>query len=104
MTQETMRFWNAVASAGQYAPCSRQITTPTSHHSTFTGRMLFLTPNQQCQSTEGTVSLHRLNNTTLNDMSRNTALRDQSPSKREKLRIPQKDDLLINLVLLPANL
>ena len=37
----------------QSAPHSRQITTPTPHHSTFTGRMLFLMPNQQCQSTEG---------------------------------------------------
>jgi len=30
------------------APCSRQITTQF-----FTGQMPFLTPNQQCQSTEG---------------------------------------------------
>jgi len=30
----------------QSAPCSRQITTPTSHHSIFTGRMLLQTPNQ----------------------------------------------------------
>ena len=30
-----------------------QTTTPTPHHSIFTGRMLFLTPNQQRQSTEG---------------------------------------------------
>ena len=37
----------------QSAPRSRQITTSTPHHSIFTGRMLFLTPNQQCQSTEG---------------------------------------------------
>ena len=37
----------------QSAPRSRQITTPTSHHSTFTDCMLFLMPNQQCQSTEG---------------------------------------------------
>ena len=37
----------------QSAPCSRQITTPTPHHSMFTGRTLFLTPNQQCQSTDG---------------------------------------------------
>ena len=29
-------------------------TTPTPHHSIFTGRMLFMTPDQQCQSTEGT--------------------------------------------------
>ena len=35
------------------APCSRQITTPTLHHSVFTGRMPFLPPNQQRQSTEG---------------------------------------------------
>ena len=32
---------------------SRQITTPASHHSVFTGRMPFLPPNQQRQSTEG---------------------------------------------------
>ena len=51
-----MAFWDAVTLAEphkQSAPCSRQITTPTPCHSMFTGRMLFLTPNQQCQSTEG---------------------------------------------------
>jgi len=32
---------------------SKQKTTPAPHHSIFTGRMLFLTPNQQRQSTEG---------------------------------------------------
>ena len=37
----------------QSALCSRQITTSTPHHSIFTVRMLFLMPNQQCQSTEG---------------------------------------------------
>jgi len=36
------------------APRSRQITMPVPHHSFFTGRMLFLPPNQQRQSTEGT--------------------------------------------------
>ena len=36
------------------APSSRQITTPAPHRSSFfTGRMPFLPPNQQCQSTEG---------------------------------------------------
>ena len=42
----------AVASAGPYAyaPRSRQITTPAPHHA---GRMPFLPPNQQRQSTEG---------------------------------------------------
>ena len=32
-----------------------QITIPTSHHSVFTGRMPFLLPNQQHQSTEGII-------------------------------------------------
>jgi len=36
----------------QSAPCSGQITTPTPHHSICTGGVLFLMPNQQCQSTE----------------------------------------------------
>jgi len=36
----------------QSAPRSRQITTPTPHHSVFTGQMPFLPPNQQRQSTE----------------------------------------------------
>jgi len=36
------------------APCSRQTTMPAPHHSVFfTGRMPFLLPNQQRQSTEG---------------------------------------------------
>ena len=36
----------------------RQITTTTSHHSNFfTDLMLFLTPYQQCQSTEGNIHL-----------------------------------------------
>jgi len=37
----------------QSAPHCRQITRPTHHHSIFTDWMLFLMPNQQCQSTEG---------------------------------------------------
>ena len=37
----------------QSAPRFRQITTPTPHHSVFTGRILFLLPNQQRQSIEG---------------------------------------------------
>ena len=39
------------------APSSRPITTPTPHHSVFTGRMPFLPPNQQRQSTEGNYKL-----------------------------------------------
>ena len=45
-----------MASAGTYAnnpPRSRQTTTPTPHHSIFTGWMLYVMPNQQCQSIEG---------------------------------------------------
>ena len=41
----------------QSAPHSRQITTPTPRHSTFTCQMLFLPPNQQRQSTEGIMQL-----------------------------------------------
>jgi len=41
------------------APRSRQITTPVPHHSVFTGRMPFLPPNQQRQSTEGTKVLEK---------------------------------------------
>jgi len=36
-----------------FAPCCRQISTPVPQHSVFTGRMPFLMPNQQRQSTEG---------------------------------------------------
>jgi len=58
MRQEKMGFWGGSASAEPYANnlylTPDSITTPTPHHSTFTGRMLFLTSNQQCQSTEGT--------------------------------------------------
>jgi len=33
---------------------SLSLTIPARHHSSFTGQMLYLTPNQPCQSTEGT--------------------------------------------------
>jgi len=52
MRQEMMGFWDGSGISWtickQPAPCSRQITTPTPHHSIFTGQMLFTTPNQQC--------------------------------------------------------
>jgi len=52
-----MRFWDGSGINWiiykQFAPRSRQITTSTSHHSIFAGRMLFPMSNQQCQSTEG---------------------------------------------------
>ena len=46
------------------APRSRQITMPVPHHSFFTGRMPFLPPNQQHQSTEG--NQHSEHNTNSN--------------------------------------
>jgi len=43
-----------MASAGPYASLHLTPDTPAPHHSFFTGRMPFLPPNQQRQSTEGT--------------------------------------------------
>jgi len=55
MRQEMTGFWDGSGISWtickQSAPHSRQITTPTCHHS---GRMLFLTTNHQCQSTDST--------------------------------------------------
>jgi len=52
-----MVFWDAVVSAGPYANnlYLAPDRKPHQHLITefFTGRMLFLMPNQQCQSTEG---------------------------------------------------
>ena len=42
------------------APRSRQITTPAPHHLVFTGRVPFLPPNQQRQSTEGKVFTYKM--------------------------------------------
>jgi len=47
----------AVASAGPYA--SLQLA-PDKCQQFFTGRMPFLPPNQQCQSTEGNLALNNL--------------------------------------------
>jgi len=55
--QEIMAFWDGSGIIWtmykQSASRCRQITTPTPHRSIFTGQMLFLMPNQQCESTEG---------------------------------------------------
>jgi len=57
MRQGMMGLWDGSSisrtTRKQSARRSRQITTTTPHHSISTGRMLFLTPHQQCQSTEG---------------------------------------------------
>jgi len=42
------------------APHPRQITMPAPHHSVFTGRMPFLLPNQQRQSTDGNINKSNL--------------------------------------------
>ena len=54
LKQETVRGSGISWAVCKSAPRSRQITTPAPHHSVFfTGRMPFLPPNQQRQSTEG---------------------------------------------------
>jgi len=58
MRREMMGLWDAVAICK--APHSRQITTPTPHHSIFIGWTLFMTTNQQYQSTEGIISKHEI--------------------------------------------
>jgi len=56
MRQEMMGFGDALASAGPYANNVTTLQTDDYTNTSsliFTGWMLFLTPNQQCQSTEG---------------------------------------------------
>ena len=54
LKQETVSGSGISGAICKSAPCSRQTTTPAPYHSVFTGRMPFLPPNQQCQSTEST--------------------------------------------------
>ena len=53
LKQETVSGSGTSWTICKSAPRFRQITTPAPHHSVFTGRMPFLSPNQQRQSTEG---------------------------------------------------
>ena len=53
LKQETVSGRGISLAICKSAPHSRQITTPAPHLSVFTGRMPFLPPNQQRQSTEG---------------------------------------------------
>ena len=53
LKQETVSGSGISWATWKSAPRSRQITMPAPHHSVFTGRMPFLLPNQQRQSTEG---------------------------------------------------
>ena len=54
-----MEFWDGSGISWtickQSAPRCRQKNTATPRHSFFTSWMLFLTPNQQCQSAEGRI-------------------------------------------------
>jgi len=60
MRQEMTGFWDdrgiSWTICNQSAPHSRQITTTTPHHTIFKVWMLFLTPNHQCQNTEGMIT------------------------------------------------
>ena len=53
LNQETVSGSGISWAICKSAPRSRQITMPAPHQSVFTGRMPFLPPNQQPQSTEG---------------------------------------------------
>ena len=55
LKQETVSGSDISWAICKSAPCSRETTTPAPHHSFFTGRMPFLPPNQQRQSTEGII-------------------------------------------------
>jgi len=60
LKQETVSGSGISWAVCKSAPRSGQTTTPAPHHSVFTGRMPFLPPNQQHQSTEGrTVHLEK---------------------------------------------
>jgi len=76
----------------QSAPRSRQITKPTPHHSIVTGWMFFLTPNQQCQSTEGT----RCNNC-INDFLKNKTRKTSDCSFVLTVRHGQYNSQLVKL-------
>ena len=54
LKQETVSGSDISWAICKSAPRSRQTTTPAPTTQFFTGRMPFLPPNQQCQSTEGT--------------------------------------------------
>jgi len=65
-------------------PRSRQITTPAPHHSVVTGRMPFLPPNQQRQSTEGMLSLWVKHLSTLHELCINQKLSYRRLTKMPK--------------------
>ena len=64
------------------APCSRQITISTPHHSIFTGWMLFLMHGKQCQSTEYNVHVIKRKTETKNDT---TQKRQEETNRRQNV-------------------
>ena len=58
LKQETVSGSGISRAVCKSAPRSREITMPAPHYSVFTGRMPFLPPNQQRQSTEGVYERH----------------------------------------------
>jgi len=57
LMKQEMMSWQCWTICKSSAPCFRQIITLVPHQSVFTGRMPFLPPNQQHQSTEGTCQI-----------------------------------------------
>ena len=101
-----MGFWDGGSISWtickQSAPRSSQITTPTPHHSIFTGRLLFLAPNQQCQSTKGTIARERERE---RERERVGLAREQKVSKRKlstcaRMSVFFVSDLLFRVFLL----
>jgi len=56
LEQEMVSDSGVIWATCKSAPRHRQITAPAPHHSFFTGHMLFLQPNKQRQSTEGSLT------------------------------------------------
>jgi len=54
---------------------------PSPHHSIFTGRMLFLTPNHQCQSTEGSILTSLQNKSVIYTLTTNKFLNVKTSSQ-----------------------
>ena len=80
--QETVRCSGISWDICKSAPRSRQITSPAPHNSKFfTGRMPFLPPNQQRQSTEGIYSMWAQNR--LQSLTRQRHLQAPVASRRD---------------------
>ena len=88
LKQETVSGSSIGWAVCKSAPRSRQITTPAPHHSVFTGRMPFLPPYQQRQSTEGICQCQCQSE--ISDVSRIAELL-RSPRRRSRVTGKGKD-------------